>query len=289
MARHPRRNQEFWSSARWHSVNFQLYYARLTEIAISSFKWYNLPPTIDERFLELVLFSDGKVVFFEEPDIGFLALRTMADGMPNVYDIPTRREAFASNGFHRVLSPDDSVLIWNNRLRSPSRMDIEAFSLRLANLDETIDTNVNAQKTPIIIVCDEHQRLTLKNMYMQYEGNMPVIFGDKNLNIEGFRVLETGAPFVSKDLYELKQNVWNEAMTYLGVPNLAIEKRERLIIDEVHRSQGGTMANRNSRLAERQTACELINRMYGLNIWCEFRDDGLPTTVSNEKGGEEDE
>lgn len=287
---HPSRNGEFWESARYDTANFRSYYNRLTELAISTFKWSGLPDTIDERFLELILFGEGRALFFEEPDIGPLALQVAPDGMPNVYNVPNRRTAYAVNGFHRVLGAEDSVIVWNNRLRTPSRIDVEIFAKRLADLDATIDINTRAQKTPILILCDENQRLTLKNLYMQYDGNQPVIFGDRNsLNLDTVKVLTTGAPYVAGNLYQLKTQIWNEALTYLGISNLSINKRERLISDEVSRAQGGTIASRYSRLAARQAACEEINRMFGLDIWCDFRDNDDTADYSLEAGPAADE
>ena len=62
-------------------------------------------------------------------------------------------------------------------------------------------------------------------------------------------------------------------MTYLGISNLNIQKKERLISDEAIRSQGGTIASRYSRLSERRNACDKINDMFGLNISVDFRED----------------
>ena len=137
-------------------------------------------------------------------------------------------------------------------------------------MDRTIDVNVNAQKTPILILCDDKQRLTLENVYMSYEGNKPVIFGNSNLNPDMLKVIQTGAPFVADKIYQLKTQIWNEALTYLGISNLNINKRERLISDEVQRYQGGTLACRMSRLKARQQAADQINAMFGLNISVEY-------------------
>ena len=53
------------------------------------------------------------------------------------------------------------------------------FAQKLYNVSRAIDVNINAQKTPLMIVCDEKQKLTMKNVYMQYEGNEPFIFANK--------------------------------------------------------------------------------------------------------------
>lgn len=272
-----RKNAEFWESAKYNNASFMEYYNRLTELSIAMFKWTGVPDTLDIRFLELILFGDGMAVFFKDEDIGYLALRCMIGGHLNLYQIPDERTAYASNGYNMPLNEKNSVIIFNNKLHTNSVLTVENFARRLWNLDRTIDINCNAQKTPVLISCDETQRLTLKNVYMQYEGNYPVICGDKNLNPNSLKVLSTGAPYVADKLYMLKTQIWNEALTYLGISNVNMTKKERLISDEVIRNQGGVIANRNSRLKERQWACEQINRMFDLHMWVEFDDDVVLT------------
>ena len=62
-------------------------------------------------------------------------------------------------------------------------------------------------------------------------------------------------------------------LTFLGISNLNVQKKERLITDETIRSQGGTIASRYSRLNARRQACEEINKMFGLDIWVDYRED----------------
>ena len=152
-------------------------------------------------------------------------------------------------------------------------LDVEMFSKRLYNLDRAIDVNANAQKTPILIQCDEKQRMTMKNLYMQYDGNEPFIFGTKALDVNGLTVLKTDAPYVADKLYQLKTEIWNEALTYLGISNLNLQKKERLVSDEVTRNMGGIIASRYGRLNARRQACEQINEMFGLDISVDYRED----------------
>ena len=267
----------FWDSAWLNSATYQQYYNRLTELAISMFDWKNVPDTIDVRFLELTLFGEGLAVFFFDPDMGdkgeYLALKTMIGGQLNVYQIPNERRAFASNGYNKPLDSKNSVIIFNNYLHTNSMLDVQMFARRLANLDRAIDVNANAQKTPLLIECEDSQRLTMKNLYMQYDGNMPVIFGRKGLDAKGLSVLKTDAPYVADKLYQLKSQLWNEALTYLGISNTNVTKKERMISDEVMRNMGGVIASRYSRLESRREACEQINKMFGLDISVEYRSD----------------
>jgi hypothetical protein len=268
-----KRDSQFWESAYMNNRTYLQYYNRLTELAISMFEWQNLPKTVDQRFLEMCLFGDGMCVFFQDEVLGYLSLQCMIGGKLNVYRIPMERKAFATNGYQRELNETNSVIIFNNYLHTNSLLDVEMFSKRLYNLDRAIDVNANAQKTPVLIQCDESQRLVMKNLYKQYEGNEPFIFGSKGLDASGLKVLQTGAPYVADKLYELKTQIWNEALTYLGISNINVVKKERMITDEVTRNQGGTVASRYSRLESRRQACKQINEMFNLNIWVDYRED----------------
>lgn len=268
------KNRQFWESASMNNYTFMQYYNRLTELSMSMFKWNNLPESIDERFMELVLFADGMCVFFYDEDMeNYLALRTMIGGRLDVYQIPTIRRAYASNGYNKELDASNSVIIFNNMLHTNSLLDVEMFAKRLYNLDRIIDVNSNAQKTPVLVSCSETQRLTLLNLYKQYDGNQPFIFADKSITPESLRVLKTDAPYLADKLYQLKTQLWNEALTYLGISNLNIQKKERMVTDEVVRNQGGVIASRYSRLNARKQACDKINEMFGLNISVDYRDD----------------
>lgn len=267
------KDRMFWESAKFNNWSFKQYYNRLVELSVSMFEWKGLPDSVDVRYLELALFSDGMAVFFYDDVLGYLTLRCAIGGRMNVYRIPTKRRAYASNGYNKNLNENNSVIIFNNFLHVNSMLDVELFAKRLYNLDRAIDVNSNAQKTPVLLQCDENQRLTLKNLYMKYDGNEPFIFGDKNLNPNSLKVLQTGAPYVADKLYQLKTQIWNEALTYLGISNINVTKKERLITDEVTRNQGGTIASRYSRLEARRQACEQINKMFGLNVSCDYRED----------------
>lgn len=281
-----KKNQSFHNTLMANGATYVQYYNRLMELSMSMFEWKNLPDTVDERYLELGLFSSGCMVFFKDDVIGELALNMTYQGGFDIYGEPTKRRAYSRyNQFQTTLDKDNSVIIWNNMLRTNSALDVQMFAYRLYNLDRIVDINANAQKTPVLITCDEKQKLTMKNLYLQYEGNYPVIFGDSNLDIKSLSVLKTDAPFVSDKIYDLKVKIWNEALTYLGISNINTTKKERMISDEVIRNQGGTIASRYSRLDSRRRAVKKINKMFGLNITVDYREDFQSTDIENDTLG----
>lgn len=269
-----RKRTNFEDSAATNTLTYMQYLRRLMELSMSMFAWKNLPNTVDPRYIELRLFETGSVVFFKDDVLGELCLDCIQQGNFDVYGNPITRRAYSCyNNYQKVLNDKDSVIIWNNYLRTNSVTDIQLYAKRLWDLDRSVDVNAKAQKTPLLIQCNEKQRMSMKNLYMQYDGNTPVIFADNNMDINGVKVVSTQAPYVADKLYQLKNQIWNEALTYLGISNLNINKQERLITDEVSSSQGSTISSRYSRLECRKQAVEKINEMFGLNIEVDYRKD----------------
>lgn len=265
---------QFNSSATDNNLTFRQYLDRLTELSISMFEWRNLPITVDARYIELQLFETGCMVYFDDDVLGNLCLNCLYNGQFDVYGNPISRRAYSKyNNYQKTLSPDNSVVIWNNYLHTNSIMQVIQYAKRLYNLDRIIDVNANAQKTPVLVQATEKQRLTMLNLYKEYDGNAPFIFGDKNLDLNMLKAISTGAPYVCDKIYQLKTQIWNEALTYLGISNINIQKKERLITDEVTRNQGGTIASRYSRLESRREAVKKINEMFGTNIEVNYRED----------------
>ena len=297
----PKKDRDFWESKKLNDQTYQMYYNRLTEIAINMFEWKNLPATIDPRFLELTLFSDGMAIFFKEDSLNphyfnpnadtnetYLALQCMIGGNLDVYRIPMIRQAYATNGYrNNDLTPKNSIIIFNNYMHTNCLLDIEMYARRLYEIERTIDVNIKQQKTPTIIRCSENQRLVLVNLFKNYEGNIPFIYGDKSLDLTGINTIPINSPFISDKLQILKRQIYNEALTYLGVENANTEKKERLVTDEISSNLGGVEAQRYTRLDSRRDACKAINTMFGLDISVDFRQDLMEQVSENIKKGDE--
>lgn len=261
---------------RQNYLTFEMYFDWLQNIATNIFEWENLPATIPERHLEHTLFARGFAVFFEDPEKGYYALPATGKGEKNVYgeDISWYVNSY---GYSKDVRAGSGVPIWNNNTKSPTAQIILAFAARLANVERVIDTNMNAQRTPVLLTGDERTILTLKNIYKKYEGNEPVIFGDKNfVNNQTLQSVNTLAPFVIDKLDIHKQNLWNEALTFLGINNANTDKRERLITAEVDANLQHIQSNLDIMLTARKRAADEINEIFGLNINVKVRGENEP-------------
>ena len=289
-----KKNRNSWGNSRdkrelGDSMNSYIKYRdQLTALGMSMFQWdfSSIPKEeaklLNVRFIEKTEFYKGATVFFHDDELGaYLCLPVIIGGDWDEADMPRRRTAYTRSGYHKQLDETNSVLIFNNFLRKPSCYDVNWEAGRLADLEQAIDVNCKAQKTPVLILCSENERLTMINLYEQFEGNYPFIFGEKDMNVKDVKSISTGAPFVADKMYQIKMQIWNEALTHLGISNISYQKKERLVSDEVIRNMGGTIASRYDRLEPRREACERINDMFGLDIRVDFRDDFRQTDDEN--------
>lgn len=249
------------------------YLDRLKLLAVSLFKWKGLDDVAGfgaSRFLEISLYENGRACFLKDDKLGYLALKVNPSDKLNVYNLPEKVMAW-SIGYNKTLPFDNVVYIMNNELELPTSNTLSLFAYRLYETERTIDVNLIAQKTPVLIEGDTKTILTLKNVYMQYSGNTPFIFGNKQFDISNkLNVLKTDAPYLVDKLEIHKHEIWNEALTYLGIDNANTDKKERLITDEVESNNDLISYYLNCFYRTRKQACDLINERYGLNIEIEL-------------------
>jgi len=265
------------------------YYNKLKMLAKSSFKWNGLPNGIDEKWIEDFLFHDGKCMFFKDATVGLMVSKCSDGGLVNHYDEPTKLRPVATNFPGQLKEYEnniDCVLIRNNDDMIPTNRTIMLYAYRLTVLSRTIDINIEAMKTPVLITCNEKQKNSLKQVYKQWNGCEPVIFGSKDLDTAGVNVLKTDAPIVFDKLQIEKHQVWNECMTFMGINNANMDKRERLVDDEVQANNEQVEMFALAMLKSREEACKRINEMFGENITVEFRN-AVNENVSVSEGGEE--
>lgn len=249
----------------WTTYNY--FIQRLKSIAISCFDWDGLPDSIRQQQLELALMRKGRALFYYDEILEkFLAMRCVCNAPFDVYDEPVFRRAYANNGYQYEADNSNSVLIWDNYLHEDIWLSLCMFAKRLTNIEITKDINLRGQKTPIMILCDDRQRLTMENLFMKIDMGTPVIFGSKNLDLDSVKVLNLEAPYLVDKLQDEKINVLHEAFSFLGVGSMEIIKRERYITSEMQTSQESNVAQRANRLKARVEAARLINEMYGLNV-----------------------
>lgn len=274
-------NLKFIDQALSNDKTYYDYLRRMKMVALSMFEW-KLPAGMDERYLEKCLYYKGQASLFETKDTGFINTQCTSNGYFTIYGLPSALNCHAYNGLHWYRNlytelgetediierqrKEECVLVLNDWDGIPTCATIELFAYRMYLAQRTADVNMSAQRTPVMVVCSQKQRLTMENLYSQYDGNQPFIFGDKdaNINDNSLKALKTDAPFICDKVNDYKKEIWNEFLQFLGVNSISIEKKERLITDEANQNNEVINLYLQSHLAPRQKACDQFNELYGL-------------------------
>lgn len=258
---------------------FMNMYRRMAKIILSMFTYENLPDSMDQRFLEQSLFEDGQASVLYDTDKKLVINTRCADnGEINIYNLPTRINCFSVNFktdrivYNGIIEDTlnketQAVLMLNDEERLPSWVYVFEYAERLADAQKTIDINVRAQRTPILILGSKKQKQSLENMYAQYDGYKPVIMGDEDyLSQDSIKAVNTGAPYVADKIQNLKKEIWNEFLGTFGINNINVEKKERLISAESDSNNEVTNYALKSYFDARKKAVKQINELFGTNI-----------------------
>ena len=84
------------------------------------------------------------------------------------------------------------------------------------------------------------------------------------LNDDMLKAIRTDVPYVTDKVTEYKKEIWNEALTYLGINSISINKKERLTENESNENNELVNLNLQSMLAPRLEACRQFNEKFGL-------------------------
>ena len=270
-----RKRNKFNASAYQNNRTFMNIYNRLKSLAINAYEWENLPDTVDERFLEKTLYEMGYCLFFKDEELDRFLVSECGIGSPNsFYQVPTLYHAYAVNGYQKEYDINNAVLIWNDYERLPTAPVIWDFAIRLYEIQRTMDVNVKSMKYPIYIEGTEDDKLALKNLAMEYDGSQyPIaIMKGKNPNKTGqMGVINLETPYNIDKLSTYYHEIWNQALTYIGIQTVDIQKKERLTQRESESQQGIVDMQRNIKLNARRQACQKIKKIYNLPDDMEIR------------------
>ena len=276
------RNYKFIDSAILNDATYLDYLDRFKKVALSIFEWVNLPKSMNARWLEMCLFYKGQASLLKDEKFGFINTNCASNGYINIYGLPTKLNCYSfefqsDRELYTGLNPLDSeeereanqykqaILVQNNFESIPTCGTLELFAYRLYEAERTCDVNIKSQKFPVMVIVDENQRLMMENLYNQYDGNQPFIFGDKQqLDANMLKSINTEAPYVVDKISEYKKEIWNDALSFLGINNINIDKKERLITGEANANNEFVNLNLQSYLAPRLEACRQFNELFGL-------------------------
>ena len=259
---------------------YNMYKRQMLSLAENVFEIKNLPEFIDVAFLNKTLLRKGAIAFFKDEVLGLIALPYTNIGALDVYGRPCIIEVYSENGYRRQLKENDFVIMYDNNARYPIYLDIIQMAERIAMNKRVIDINISQQKTPRVWKTSTEMVNTVRDTLNQYDGYVETVFAYDSLDLDNVEGVIAPAPFVADKINDNLDKEWAEFFRLIGVANNKIDKKERLITDEIKTSQGGTIASRYSRYYPRQKAIDEINAKWGYELSVSYYD-GIPASENN--------
>lgn len=266
----------------WYT--FLLKYEECMIVAENTFQIKKLPKEslIDIGYVNSELISTGSIAWFEDEELGLLALPYVSLSGLDVYGRPNKIEVIGRNGYRKVLKRGEFVIMYDNTRKISIKPFIVQFAQRLAREERIKDINMEQQRTNRVWKTSSNKEKSIKNLLNDIEGNVNEIVTFEDLILDDIQAILEVAPFVADKISVEQEKIWNEFLRFVGVSNLNLQKRERLIKDEVNTNSGGTIISRFNRFTPRKEAVEKINEKFGLELEIEYYD-GEPSTEEKTK------
>lgn len=247
-------------------------------LATSIFKWDGLPDTVPIRVPEKLLYENGLCAYIEPDGFDAMVLPVaMQDITKNVYGEPSSWSVVAIGEYSGVINSkrfdsSNSVLIRNDTSYRPTKPYIDMIIGELVNVEFTTRMNTNAQKMPMCFKSPDEKVLQNKNTFIEFMDCEPVFFKTGNITDE-FEIYYSNVPFLGKELTALYEQYDSRIMMYLGINALPIEKKERLLVDEVGVGTERRSLILNNKLNERKYSCDLIKKIFNKTVTCDLMEE----------------
>lgn len=263
------------------SMYYRNYFMRFCNIAVSRFKWENLPDEIYPFAIEKFLLTSEIMFFYDEIAEMFAVLPCGGTGVFDIYGFSNERYSTCSRYVeHR--SKLTSVILNDNVLQYPPILYINFYAQILAEMNLSKLMNIAGQKFPKVISGPSSMELTINNMINQIENNIPILkvkdsIMDNKINVNS---LDISQPYVADKIEMQMLRVESELLTLLGVDSCVDSKRERLVSNETFSNNGEIERHRLNALSVRENFANKVNKMFNLDISVRF-DSGIPITPEN--------
>lgn len=256
-------NDVYWANAQYNARLYSMFRQQIISIAMSRFRWVNLPASCDERYLEFTLLTQGcATIAYPKSQKGiFYSTQVANTGRLNVYDNPVSWLSVGNNGWRFPVTHKNGVLVWDNTYRVPIINWIDIWARELVDIMKTMQMNRMHQKVPYILKGPQEKKFDMVNLYKQIAGGEPAVLATNGIDAVTLDVLNTEVPFYGKEFQELWQNQWNVIYQGLGIKNLPF-KRERQVVEEVYSYSQPTDLMAEAFIEARRAAVDKLNMRF---------------------------
>lgn len=213
----------------------------------------------------------------------------------NMYDYPVLVSLINTKGVKFIpnepqMIDKDVVIGYAQRNKRPVLEMVNFIISKICDVEMTLRTALKSQKMPWVIGYTPENELQRKVISENLDQDEPSLFMEVE-DINNFKALVSGAPYICDKLYQLRESYENELREYLGVNNLGIaEKKEHLIGDEINVNNEQVQRSGECLYDNLREFCERIQEVLGYPITIKLNrpDVAIQEENLNEEGEQDD-
>lgn len=210
----------------------------------------------------------GGAAGFRHPVLGSCILPMYPADQRSIYWLP-KEYVVTGCDYNAHIDADDCVIFYNDASRSPLSGILIDTLKRLEDLMRAMQANTRQQINPWAFGGTEDEIKTAQEAYRRVTEDDPVIW----LTYSGMATIETAKRFFPlKPTFEADKyfdnyiQLQNRLLTVLGIDNIAVQKKERLISAETQGNDQLVLYYRREALRARQEAAKEYNEKFGENL-----------------------
>lgn len=248
---------------------------RLMNVVLAQFEWNNLPDTVDRWYMERTLLYSGQLAMYIPKDTDMIVASNFTTKSLTMYGYPASIVGVTTNGYSASgerqggqleVDDDDFVVMYDTMTRTPLYKTIDIYAKQLTKVALAIDLNLQQQYTPYVLVGNVENR-AVRDTFKRFMDGVaefnPAMM--TSLDPDEIKTIDLNVQYKGKDLEELREKIWANAMSELGV-NGNLSKKERVLNDELILARQENQIKLNSRLMNRIEFCNKVNEKFGLDI-----------------------
>ena len=248
----------------------------------------NVPETIDETFLKMILFTQGKIIFFKGQEVGesaskLLALNCSRANMPTIYYQPSQFLVANPRLLKSyTLTPGvDCEVVY---LSETDKYNLSEMSGGLYELISSTAT-IMADNDLSLNIAQKNTRLTniaaaqTQNAFESLQAVINAMYaGDPNIVVKGSLIDQLqNIPIMQNQsnqnilqLIEVNQYVLAHFLEKIGICTHDQMKRERLITGEINDNYDLARFNIDDMIISLNSGFSLVNSHFGTDLECEL-------------------
>ena len=288
MARQPTNNSELDfifrtpKKLKFSSI-YRFYFDFILRLLYRVILFDNVPDTINETFMKLILYTQGKICFLRGDLIGegeqLLALNCARANIPDVYYIPSN--ILVTNPrlkkSYNLKRGEECELVYLSEADQYNLSDINgglyALIERTATMlaDNDISINISQKNTRLVNLVSGDTQNTVDSIKAviasMYEGDPTIVVKSSLIDkLQGIPILQNQSNNNLVELIQTQQYILSHFYEQIGITTHDQMKRERLVTAEINDNLDLALFNIDDILISLQEGLQRVNDMFDTDI-----------------------